>query len=819
MNISYNWLKQYIDVDLDPHDLAAVLTGIGLEVESVETVEKVKGGLKGFVIGEVVSCNRHPGADHLYVTKVDIGAGQLLDVVCGAPNVATGQRVIVATEGSTVYKGSESLRIKKTRIRGIVSEAMICAEDEVGLGDRHEGVMVLPSDAVVGTPAAEYLNLQPDIRFGIGLTPNRIDAASHYGVARDLAAYLGKEKKIRLVRPDVTAFHEGDDEYRIEVVIENTQACRRYAGVCMTGVHVAPSPLWLQERLLSVGLNPVNNVVDISNFVLYELGQPLHTFDADELAGRQIIVKNLPEGSRFVTLDGTERILSPEDLMICDAEKPVAIGGVFGGLQSGITDTTRNIFIESAYFNPITIRRTSKRHQLYTDASFRFERGVDPEMTLTALKRCALLISEIAGGTVASSIVDVYPEPVVPAVVNIRYNNISALIGTKLEDAAVRSILESLDFTVLKEDRDGMQVRVPPCRVDVTREADVIEEILRIYGYNAVGLPQKLSASLSFSRKPDPESMAEKVSNHLCSHGFYEIMCNSLTKSAYYDSLTSWKSENLVRILNPISSDLNVLRQTLIFGGLETIIHNMNRQRPDLKLFEFGNCYHYDADKSCATDPLRPYREERLLSLFMTGKAATPGWNAGKEIPLYFQLKGHLETVLALMGCEAAILKTEIFSGKGDLYSSAIRYSLDGNVLAELALLNNEIVRNFGMDGEVVYAELPWATLVTMAGRQQIRHNELPRYPEVRRDLSLLLDQSVSYEQVKEIALTEGGRLLKRINLFDVYEGDKVEKGKKSYAISFILQDSESTLTDAAIDRFMLHLMDAYRSRLGAVIR
>jgi len=818
MNISYSWLKQYIDINLSPAEVAQVLTSIGLEVEGVESVEKIRGGLEGFFIGEVKTCQKHPDADKLSVTTVDIGREELLNVVCGAPNVAAGQKVVVAAIGTTIYKGDESFQIKKAKIRGVQSEGMICAEDEIGMGKGHDGILVLPDTAPVGLPARTYFNAEPETMFVIGLTPNRIDSASHLGVARDLAAYLSKDRDIKIIKPDVEGFMVEKENYPVEVIIENPNACRRYAGVSITGVTVEPSPEWLQNRLRSIGMNPINNVVDVTNFVLHELGQPLHAFDAEELKGRRIIVKNLPEGTPFVTLDGIERKLSATDLMICDGEKPVAIGGVFGGLHSGVTETTRNIFIESAYFDPVSVRITSKRHGINTDASFRFERGVDPEMTLVAMKRCAMLIKEVAGGTIASPIVDVHPNPVQPVKVAVSFAHIHRLIGKQIQHAVLHSILTSLDFKILSETNKGYELLVPPYRVDVTREADVIEEILRIYGYNAVEPGQTLNTSLSYSAKPDKEELVEMVSEFLSSNGFNEIMCNSLTRSAYYDSLETYAPGNLVKILNPLSNELNAMRQSLLFGGLETIQHNANRQRSDLRLYEFGNCYFYHTERGLR-NPLEKYQEEFRLSLLITGKKSEPNWTTKDENASFYQLKGFLGNVLDRLGIAQDSLCIEPLRDKKDLFTDGLVYSRNEMIVAEIALVKTSLLREFDIRNEVFYADIQWDLLMKLRGDHKVGYQELPRFPEVRRDLSLLLDKSVTYSRIREIALKTEKKLLTRINLFDVYEGDRINHHKKSYAVSFVLQDKEATLTDEKIDRIMKKLMEAFTRDLGAEIR
>jgi phenylalanyl-tRNA synthetase beta chain len=818
MNISYNWLKEYLDIDLKPAELSTVLTGIGLEVEAVEDHEKNGGGLEGFLIGEVKTCEKHPDADKLSVTTVDVGSGSLLNIVCGAPNVGAGQKVVVATVGSIIYKGEESFVIKKTKLRGIVSEGMICAEDEIGLGDRHDGILVLPGNAKTGMPAKEYFNLQPDSIFVIGLTPNRIDSASHYGVARDLAASLGREKGLAARLPDIGAFHIDNTDYQVDVIIENPDACFRYAGVSLTGVSIGPSPQWLQGRLRSIGLNPINNVVDATNFVLHELGQPLHAFDADQLAGRKIIVKNMPQGTPFVTLDGVEHKLSADDLMICDASRPVAVAGVFGGLHSGVTDETCNLFIESACFAPGSVRSTSRRLGINTDASFRFERGTDPDMVITALKRAALLIQETAGGLVSSAIVDVYPRPVLPYKVTVSYKNIDRLLGISIGHDTIRNILTSLEIKITGESAEKLELEVPPYRVDVNREADIIEEILRIYGYNNVPVTGTLKSSLSYTLKPDREKMVNKVSDLLCGSGFTEIMSNSITASAYYAALKSYPADHLVRIVNPLSNELDVMRQTLIFGGLEAIVHNINRKNPNLRLFEYGNCYFFNPDNT-GKEPLAPYHEEFHFGIFLTGLKDEPNWTDRGVSTTFFQLKGYVENVLYHTGFSLRSLQSEFITDKTDVYRQAIRMKYNGVALAELAILTKELTAGFDLQQDVFYADLLWENIIKIAGDFRIRFTEIPRFPEVRRDLALLLDKSVTFEQVKDLAYRTENQLLKKVSLFDVYEDEKIGKDKKSYAVCFVLQDVEKTLTDERIEKVIKRLIFAYTSELHAEIR
>ncbi len=818
MNISYNWLREYLNIDLTAEELSDMLTSIGLEVEAVEHYEKIKGGLQGFVVGEVMTCGKHPDADKLSVTTVDVGSGTLLNIVCGAPNVAAGQKVVVATIGSTIYKGDEIIEIRKARLRGVVSEGMICAEDEIGLGEGHDGILVLPPESKTGMPAKEYFNLQSDTVFVIGLTPNRIDSASHYGVARDLAAYLSRDKAVKAALPDVSAFKPDNTRDHVEVIIENPDACNRYTGVCLSGVRIGPSPEWLQERLRSVGMNPINNVVDITNFVLHELGQPLHAFDADQVNGRKIMVRNLTAGTPFVTLDGAEHKLGADDLMICDASGPVGIAGVFGGLYSGITDNTTSIFLESAYFNPGSVRNTSRRLGINTDASFRFERGVDPDMVVTALKRTALLIKEVAGGSISSDIIDVHPRPVLPFKVTIAYKNVDRLIGIKMEKETIKSILKSLEIKILDETPGELMLEVPPYRVDVTREADVIEEILRIYGYNNVPFSATLKTSLSYTLKPDRESMVNKVSDLLCGSGFTEIMSNSITTSAYYEKLQRYPADKLVKILNPLSNELNVMRQTLIFGGLEAILHNINRKNPNLRLFEYGNCYCFDPGNE-KQDPLASYHEEFHVGIFLTGLQNEPNWTLKEENTTFFQLKGYVENVFLHLGFNLLLLQYEPLSGKADMYDQAVVLKHNGIPVAELAILAKEIVSGFDIKAVVFYADLFWESIVQIAGSFRLQYSELPRFPEVKRDLALLLGKPVTFEQVKELAFKTEKQLLKKVTLFDVYEDEKIGKDKKSYAVSFILQDNEKTLTDERIEKVMKNLMAAYIRDLHAEIR
>jgi phenylalanyl-tRNA synthetase beta chain len=815
MNISYQWLKEYLDFDLDPHQLSLQLTGLGLEVEAVENWESVKGGLKGFLIGEVLTCAKHPNADKLSVTTVNIGTGSPLHIVCGAPNVAAGQKVVVATIGTTVTKGSESFEIKRAKIRGEESEGMICAEDEMGLGTSHEGILVLDSSAVPGTPAPEYFNVVSDTVFSIGLTPNRIDASSHFGVARDLAASLSLNQETKACLPSVDHFKADNHDLEIDVIIENEKSCPRYAGVSLRGVTVKESPEWLQNRLRSIGLSPINNVVDATNYVLFELGQPLHAFDAAKIKGKRVVVRNLPAGTKFTTLDNVERTLAADDLIICNAEEGMALAGVFGGLESGISAATKEIFLESAYFNPVTTRVTARRHGLNTDASFRFERGTDPGMVIYALKRVALLIKDIAGGTISSEILDRYPAPVKEAEVSIRYAAVNSLIGKEIPVPVVKKILYALGMEVLQEEASGLKLRIPACRVDVTREADVIEDILRIYGYNNVEVPGRIHATLSYSPKPDKEKMIHRISDYLTGSGFTEIMCNSLTRTSYYENNTVHPAERMVRILNPLSSDLGCMRQSLFYGGMETIVHNLNRKSSDLMLYEFGNVYFLNPD--IQGKALDKYSEYQHLSLFLTGNRRESNWTVKEEPVNFFYIKGWVNYILQRFGFTPEDLTVE--EQGNALLSTRILYSWKEKLLVEFGQVHKSQLRNFDIRQDVFYADFHWNAMMHFMLGHSIRYEELPRFPEVVRDLSMVLDEKVAYSQLRQLAFRTEKNLLKKVSLFDVFTGEKIGEGKKSYALSFTLQDTSKTLTDAEIDAIMNKLMKVYTTELGAVIR
>jgi phenylalanyl-tRNA synthetase beta chain len=816
MKISYNWLKQYILTVLTPGEMSEILTSIGLEVEAMELFEPVKGGLEGVVTGEVISCRKHPDADKLSLTRVDAGNGRVLDIVCGAPNVAEGQKVVVALAGAKLFPGGQAMVIRKTKIRGEVSEGMICAEDELGIGDSHEGIMVLDGKAIPGTPASKYFNLETDTIFELGLTPNRIDAASHYGVARDLAAWLGQTEEITLRRPDTEGFRPDNNDYPIEIVINDPQSCIRYSGLTISGVKVSSSPQWLQGRLRSIGLKPINNIVDITNYVLHETGQPLHAFNADKISGGKVVIGQLPEGTPFTTLDEEKRTLSAGDLMICNAEKGMCIAGVFGGADSGVTRETVNVFLESACFDPVSIRKTARRHSLHTDASFRFERGTDPSATVYALKRAALLIKEIAGGLISSEIVDVYPKPVSPVKLDIEYDYIDRMVGMKIERQRIKRILHLLDFIVLDGKGDNLCLEVPLYRVDVTRRADVIEEILRIYGYNNIPTPESVHSTLSYSEKPDREKYTHTVADMLASMGFNEIISNSLSRSDWYRELPEFPEESLVEIINPLSTDLDILRQTLLFGGLEAVLYNANRKNPDLKLYEFGNVYSYAGNGKEKSDP-DSYRESQHLAIFISGANGMALWNSKGKQSDFFDLKACIFQIIRRIGLDPDNLEYEELRNNVFLYG--LKIMAGKKIIAECGSVHPSLPGKADIKNDVFYADIRWNDLVTLASQSSTLYSELPRFPGVKRDLALELDRNISFSTIREIAFSTERRLLKNINLFDIYEGDKITEGKKSLAISFMLQDMEGTLKDKQIDTVMNKLASAFEAKAGARIR
>jgi len=815
MKISYNWLKQYIDTDLNPEKVSEILTNTGLEVEGLEEVQSVKGGLEGVVIGEVLSCDKHPDADKLTVCEVNLGDSETVQIVCGAPNVAAGQKVPVATVGATLWPDEKGFKIKKAKIRGALSMGMICAEDELGLGSSHDGIMVLDPDAVPGTSAADYFQVENDHVFEIGLTPNRIDGASHLGVARDLAAFLNQSEEVQLIKPSVEAFKSDNSKLHIPVEIEELAGCKRYSGLTIQGIEVRESPSWLQNRLRSVGLTPINNVVDITNFVLFESGQPLHAFDADRITGNKVIIKTMPEGTGMRTLDEQERKLRASDLVIANTESSMCIAGVFGGIDSGVTEQTTSIFLESACFDPIYVRKTARHHQLNTDASFRFERGSDPNMTVWALKRASLLIKEIAGGSISSEVVDVYPEPVEDFRIEISYAHVDRLIGNHLDPTTIRSILESLEIRVEEENDRGMVLRVPPYRVDVQREADVIEEILRIYGFNRVEITKGLRSTLSSSSKPDKEQVVNLSSDLLSSNGFFEMKSNSLTPAAYYDTEET-PDPGAVRLFNPLSQDLALMRQNILFGGLEAIAYNINRKHPDLKLYEFGSCYFME-DGNNGDNPLDKYKEAFHMGLFLSGKVQEGNWVQKPVDASFHQLKTFVELVLIKLGIDPVVL--ESVGSDNPNYDEALVYKYKKCALVEFGKVAQHELNRFDIKQEVYAAEFNWDLVLNALSEHRILFKPLPRFQVVTRDFSLMLDKHVSFESLRKLAFKAEKKLLKNVTLFDVYEGDKIEKGKKSYALTFTLLDENLTLTDKQIDKAMLRIANAFEKELGASVR
>ena len=818
MKISYNWIKDYLKIDLEPAKVAEILTGIGLEIEGMDEWVSVKGGLDGVVIGEVLTCKKHPDADMLSVTTVDIGASQPLQIVCGAPNVAAGQKVPVATVGTVVFKGDESLEIKKSKIRGELSEGMICAEDELGLGNSHDGIMILNKDAKPGTAASSYFKITRDFVFDIGLTPNRIDSGSHFGVARDLAAYLNLNADMngKAILPSVKNFKPDNHDNTFEVIIENIVDCPRYTGITISGVTTGESPEWLKNKLRSVGLNPINNIVDITNYVQHEIGQPLHAFDADKIEGKKVIIKNLPDKSKFITLDETERSLSSRDLMICNSKEGMCIAGVFGGIKSGVTATTKNIFLESAYFNPVAIRKTSKRHGLKTDASFRFERGADPNITTWALKRAIMLIKEIAGGKISSDIVDVYPELIKNALVGVNYNNINRLIGKNIDRPVVKRILDLLDIGIKDENGDNLTLEIPSYRIDVKREADVIEEILRIYGYNNVGVSDHVNSTLSYPEKPDKEKIVNIISDLLSANGFAEIMCNSLNPAAWYEQSSDFDKDELVILANPLSSDLNAMRQSLLYGGLSSISWNINRQNSDLKFYEFGHCYFYHKPGQ-SYPKANNFVEKASLDLFLTGNTSCQSWNCKTNPTDFFNIKSSVEMILSRLGVKPESLTT----GENDkkYFTESLTYLFNNKAVAEAGRISKNYLMKFDIGQDVYYGHIEWDFLLKLIKTHTISFRELPKYPSVRRDLALLLDRGIKFGQVREIAFRTEKNILHDVSLFDVYESDNLGKNKKSYAVSFILRDDLKTMTDKNIEKVMNNLIMAFEKELNAQIR
>ena len=820
MNISYKWLKEYVDFNLTPQEVCDALTSEGLEVDALEEVQSIRGGLKGLYVGKVLTCESHPNSDHLHVTTVDLGKGEPSQIVCGAPNVAAGQKVIVADLGCVLYDGDKEFVIKKSKLRGVESNGMICAEDEIGVGTSHDGIIVLPEDAKVGTPAAEYYNLESDWLIEVDITANRADALSHWGVARDLYAWLKQNGyETSLHRPSDEGFAVDNEDLPIDVEIENTEACQRYACVSITDCEVKESPDWLKNKLTTIGLRPINNIVDITNYVMMAYGQPLHCFDADMVKGHKIVVKTMPEGTPFVTLDGEEHKLSERDLAICNAEEPMCIAGVFGGKGSGTYDSTRNVVLESAYFHPTWIRKSARRHGLSTDASFRFERGIDPNGTIYALKQAAILCKELAGGKVSMQIKDVYPKKIENFKVDLKYSYVNQLIGKELPVDTIKSIVTSLEMTILGEDAEGLMLEVPAYRVDVQRPCDVVEDILRVYGYNNVEIPSQLKSSLVIKGDEDiKHRLANLVGEQLLGCGFNEILNNSLTKAAYYDGLQSYPEKNLVRIFNPLSSDLNVMRQTLLFGGLESVAHNINRKSPNLKFFERGNVYTFTPEKQNVENPMAAYKEENMIALWVTGKRVSGSWAHADEASTFFELKAYVMNILSRIGLPFGMLVFK--DSESDIFSKAtVIENRGGKKFVEMGLVSKKILKSAGIDQEVYYAELNWTALMKAIKKQKVEYVEISKYPSVSRDLALLLDKNTEFARVEQIAYQSEKKLLKKVELFDVYEGKNLPDGKKSYAVNFILQDEQKTLNDKQIEAIMNKIIANLKKELGAELR
>ena len=823
MNISYNWLKEYVDFNLQPQEVAEALTSIGLEVGGVEEVESVRGGLKGLVVGHVLTCEAHPNSDHMHICTVDLGTGEPAQIVCGAPNVAAGQKVIVATLGTVLYgPEGESFTIKRSKLRGVESLGMICAEDEIGIGQSHDGIMILPAETPVGMPAAEYFQLESDYLIEVDITPNRADACSHYGVARDLYAYLVQNgQPTALHRPSVEGFCVDNHDLDIAVEVENAEACPRYCAVSIKGCEVKESPEWLQKKLNTIGLRPINNIVDITNYIMMAYGQPLHCFDADMIKGQRIVVKTLPEGTPFVTLDGEEHKLSERDLAICNAEEPMCIAGVFGGKGSGTYEGTTNVVLESAYFHPTWIRKSARRHGLSTDASFRFERGIDPDGQIYALKQAAMLVKELAGGTISMEIKDVEAEGLAKAFpVNIRYAQVNELIGKEIPAATVKSIVSSLEMQIVKEDAEGLSLLVPAYRVDVQRPCDVIEDILRIYGYNNVEIPTSVKSSLNIKGDVDRSNkLANLISEQLVGAGFNEILNNSLTKEAYYEGLECCPPSSLVHLMNPLSNDLGVLRGTLLFGGLEVIAHNANRKMANLRLFEVGNCYHMDASKESTPErPLAPYSEESHLGLWVCGNRVEGSWAHPAEETSVYELKAYVMNILQRIGLPLGGLV--IGNGSSDLFGKSLQIAdRNGKVFVELGLVRRALTARLGIEMPVYFADLNWTALMKKVRNVSVSFREISKFPAVSRDLALLVDKSVEFAAIERVAYACEKKLLRSVVLFDVYEGKNLEAGKKSYAVNFILQDETKTMSDKQTDAIMQKIITQLEKQIGAKLR
>ena len=820
MEISYKWLKEYVDFDLTPQETANALTSCGLEVDALEEVQTIKGGLKGLYVGKVLTCELHPNSDHLHITTVDLGKAEPQQIVCGAPNVAAGQKVIVADLGCVLYDGDKEFVIKKSKLRGVESLGMICAEDEIGVGTSHDGIIVLPEDAPVGQPAAEYYHLESDWIIEIDITANRSDALSHWGVARDLYAWLKRNgHATSLHRPDCSEFAVDNHDLPIDVEIENTEACKRYVCVSISGCEVKESPEWLQNKLKVIGLRPINNIVDITNYVMMAYGQPMHCFDADMVKGSKIVVRTQPEGTKFVTLDGEEHTLGEHDLSICNAEEPMCIAGIFGGKGSGTYDTTKNVVLESAYFHPTWIRKSARRHGLSTDASYRFERGIDPNGTIYALKQAAILCKQLAGGKVSMEIKDVYPNPINDARVQLDFEYVDCLIGKKIGNDMIRSIVESLDMKIVSETETGLELDVPAYRVDVQRPCDVVEDILRIYGYNNVEIPTQLKSSLTIPSDIDKAYHRQNViGEQLVGCGFREILNNSLSKTAYYTGLNKYTEETTVKVMNPLSNDLGVMRQSLLFGGLESICRNVNHKMPNLRFFEFGNCYHYSPEKKNDEDPIKAYTEEMHLGMWTTGKRVEGSWAHADEKASFYELKAYVLNVFTRLGVNPGIVVSE--TSDNNIFGKALALKArSGKVLCEMGTVCHKLLKKMDIDQEVFFADINWDNVMRAIKKNEVLYHDISKFPSVSRDLALLIDKSVEFEQIEQIAHQTEKKLLKSVELFDVYEGKNLPEGKKSYAVNFILQDETKTLNDKQIEAIMTKLINNLKQKLGAELR
>lgn len=820
MNISYKWLKEYVDFDLTPQHVAEALTSCGLEVGGLEEVQTIRGGLKGLYVGKVLTCEPHPNSDHLHITTVDLGKGEPQQIVCGAHNVAANQKVIVADLGCVLYDGDKEFVIKRSKLRGVESLGMICAEDEIGVGTSHDGIIVLPEDAPIGMPAAEYYNLESDWVIEVDITANRSDALSHYGVARDLYAWLKQNNyQTELHKPNCDAFEVDNESLTIDVEVKNTEACKRYACVSISNCEVKESPEWLQNKLKIVGIRPINNIVDITNYIMMAYGQPMHCFDADMVAGHKIVVTTQPEGTKFITLDGEEHSLSERDLSICNANEAMCIAGIFGGKGSGTYENTRNIVLESAYFHPTWIRKSARRHGLSTDASYRFERGIDPNGQVYALKQAAILCKELAGGQVSMQIKDVYPEPIEGSKVVLTYDYVNSLIGKEIGKDTIKSIVTSLDMKIEAENENQIEILVPAYRVDVKRPCDVVEDILRIYGYNNVEIPLQLKGTLTIPTDEDRNrKYINLISEQLVGGGFNEILNNSLTKVSYYKDLNRYTEETTVKILNPLSADLGVMRQTLLFGGLESIVRNANRKNSNLRFFEFGNCYHYDESKKEADKLIKAYTQDQHLGLWITGKRVENSWAHPNEDASFYELKAYVENILVRLGL--SLQAVTLVKGENNIFEDSISIvTKAGKIIAELGVVAYKLTKNMGITNEVFFADIYWDNLLKAVKKHVVEYKEISKYPAVSRDLALLVDKIVEFEQIKEIAYSTEKKLLKAVELFDVYEGKNLPKGKKSYAVNFILQDEQKTLNDKQIDSIMKKLIDNLTKRLNAELR